>query len=210
MHHLTPRYKANRLISYQMTCSLAAHNKSGRCTKELAISKAGSQQNARRVLKAWVLLGHSLHQKEAHVDDSLKRMLLISLTEGTLASEDTLDSIAVATGDEIVQAPFVAPSASASSSRDGVPQESLLGDVATNVPPEIHREMLALAAQGAIPITTLSQRHRNKRSGRTEYGVPKGLANAFEYGYVHPNLPPPLGLVWQHQSGKWKLLHRGG
>ena len=42
-----------------------------------------------------------------------------------------------------------------------------------------------------------------ERAGLQEggYGVPSELRVALQYGYIHPNLPPPTGLRWLCRAG---------
>jgi hypothetical protein len=86
----------------------------------------------------------------------------------------------------------------------------LLDGAAVGVPPDVHARMLQLAQQDGIPITTQAQRRRAGMKRGSRYGVPETLKDAFQYGYIHPNLPPPLGLLWRASSGAWRLVPQGG
>ena len=79
------------------------------------------------------------------------------------------------------------------------------------VPAGIHERMEELAARGSIPITTLPQRLRSMPTAGSRYHVPKELLQARDYGYIGPNLPPPLGLHWvASDGGFWALREKGG
>lgn len=110
LHHLVPRYRDGCIVSYHMQCGLPNHNLPGkRCSRELAVHLAGSDENARRILKAWVLLGHSVSDRDLHMDKSSRQHLHTALKEGTLLPEKDLDALAVANADSMVVAPFCAP-----------------------------------------------------------------------------------------------------
>eukprot|EP00969_Alexandrium_andersonii_P012299 536758-Alexandrium_andersonii.AAC.1 len=98
-----------------MTCTQPAHRGSNRapCAKELAVAVAGSSESARRLLKAWVLLGASVGSRAEHMAPSWKGMLLQSLADNTLMQEAELDQIAMLSLDQDVAAPFAAGSADA-------------------------------------------------------------------------------------------------
>ena len=207
LHHLVPRYKDGSIFSYQMTCSLPQHNpsKQMRCTRELTVQLAGSPENARRVLKAWVLLGHSMPDRACHMDKSSRQQLLGALQDGTLFSEEELDRILAVTAESEIVAPFCENVGAKPAGR------KLLGAAGAGVSKDVHKEMEALAVSGGVPVTTLSQRQRNKLSSGTKYGVPVGpLQRALQFGYIHPNLPPPTGYVWKYYGGSWMLGIRGG
>ena len=87
---------------------------------------------------------------------------------------------------------------------------SILGPREEGVPEEVHAHMESLAQCGAIPVTQLEQRKRNKRVGKTEYGVPQWLAHALKYGYISPNLEAPKGYKWKYARGQWQLCAKGG
>ena len=210
MHHLTPRFKRDRTIqSYQMSCHLPQHNVGDqRCSRELTVTVTGSEESTRRILKAWVLLGHGLPTREQHMDAGSRQQLLTSLKDGTLLSESELDKISAASEKSAVVAPL-----QPKPSGDSPPPtnaKTLLGKRDGCVPEDAHNRMLDLAARGAIPITTLSQRQRNRLTSGTEYGVPPELKEALTYGYLHPNLAPPQGFRWGYQGGKWMLRIHGG
>eukprot|EP00439_Symbiodinium_sp_Y106_P006231 s4523_g1.t1 len=95
--------------------------------------------------------------------------------------------------------------------------EHLLGSgfagdtTAPATPPQVAARLESLIAEGRLPRTTADQRRRNQRTSGTTYGVPDGLKEALEAGYIHPNLPPPQGMVWNLVAHKTFVLQaRGG
>lgn len=211
MHHLVPRFKSKTdktIQSYQMTCHLPEHNTGDKkCSRELTVNLAGSEENARRVLKAWVLLGHGLPTRQEHMDPSTRQDLLNALNDGTLLPEHDLDVIKTSTAEDTALAPL---QPQPSGVLEGASNENLLGKRTAGVTAAVHKRMLVLAASGGIPITTPAQRKRNKLTPGTEYGVPAELREALFQGYLHPNLPPPRGFRWAYQGGKWFLRIHGG
>ncbi len=81
---------------------------------------------------------------------------------------------------------------------------------APGTPPHIAGLMQDMADRGMIPRTTPAQRRRYKRTAGTTYGVPKHLSVAFDWGYIHPDLPPPADYVWRCRAGVYSLAPRGG
>ena len=95
--------------------------------------------------------------------------------------------------------------------------EHLLGSgfasdtTAPATPPQVAARLEVLIAESRLPRTTAEQRRRNHRTSGTTYGVPDGLVEALEAGYIHPNLPPPQGMVWNLIAHKtFALQARGG
>lgn len=83
--------------------------------------------------------------------------------------------------------------------------DDLLGGRAFDCPEELHEEMLGLAASNDIPVTTPAQRKENLEKRPTFYGTP-ALREAVRWGYVHPSMKAPYGLVWkQVRPGAYKL-----
>ena len=71
--------------------------------------------------------------------------------------------------------------------------------------------MEELFRSGGVPQSTPEQRERNRGTSGSRYTVPKGpLQEALDWGYIGPNLPPPVGLRWVGHGGKWVLLVHGG
>ena len=201
-HQLVHRYTKGVLTGYQLSCRCAGHVS---CSKELAVAVAGSDENARRILKSWSLLGHGMTSRDEHMAPELKSLFLQSLRNNELLSEEALDKLASATLDDM-PAPF-APAPLEAPSKIG---RNILGNRSTDTPAEVHARMIEMASRGEIPITSLQQRVRNKRTSGSSYGVPEGLADAIRHGYISPNLAPPKGLVWRHRGGSWVLAPRGG
>ena len=84
------------------------------------------------------------------------------------------------------------------------------GDADVGVPPEAHQAMEAMALREQIPKTSLAQRQRNRPTSGSSYGVPAELVKARDFGYIHPNLPPPAGFIWRSDAGSFRLMPRGG
>ena len=204
-HHIVPRFKGEEITGYQLTCKHAHHIK---CSKEIACSVAGSPSHARRLLKAWALMGHSAASRDEHMGPKLKKSLLLALSDHTLLSETELDSIMSSLDEEEAVAPFAPPPVTAPLKADKA-VSTLLGQ-AGDVPQHIHEEMRALRRNGVIPETTLSQRLRNRPATDTSYSVPTDMRSAALLGYVGPNLTPPPGLIWRFKGGVWRLCPRGG
>ena len=182
--HFVQRRKDQKLVGYHMHCPF--HTK---CTKEIACSVAGGEAEARRFIKAWMLLGPGCGSKADHMDGRHKSVLLQALKEGTLCTEGALDEMANVFENGLeMPAPFTQPGeVGGQASSAGT---SLLGNVNAGVSEALHAEMEGLAAQRSIPITTSAQRRRNTISSNSQYDVPQPLAAAFRAGYIHPNLPP--------------------
>ena len=192
-HHLTPRFKDGSVVSYQMSCRAPDHNKGSKlCRRELSVQLAGGEQECRRVLKAWVLLGPSLRTREEHMDRGNKQMFIDALAQGSLLDEDALDNVATAASEAVEMdegvgkaggtfAPF--HDVPVPTNKSGQVKKRLLG-AAGGVPREIHQRMEELAASGGVPVTTLEQRRRNKLTGGTSYFVPAELQEALHNGYL--------------------------
>ena len=201
------RKKDGVTTGYHMTCKL--HQQ---CHKELAASVAGGLQEARRVLKAWTLLGASLPGRVAHMEVSHKTCC--SRLSRTVTSALRMNSTSWHPHQHRARhrhstfhafcCNYLCKDASQRSA------DNLLGE-AGNVPQELHEAMVLLAREGKIPRTTASQRARNNITNNSSYEVPQELEAALRAGYLHPNLPPPQGLVWRcRPGGHWKLGLRGG
>ena len=95
------------------------------CVAAKSFSKTvvgGSLEDVRRVLKGWVLLGHAMPSREVHMAVKHKNAMVGALQSGALLSEPELDSIAMASADSLMTAPFKpaeAPSSSGASSSAG-------------------------------------------------------------------------------------------
>ena len=119
------------------------------CHKEVAASVCGGLQQALRVLKAWVLLGPSFASREEHMHISQKKMLVNSLNEGTLMTEEELDMHA-GLADEAA-APFQESEMKHASSSNP------LGKPSDGVSEAFHAEMEEMARAGKIPMTSPEQ-----------------------------------------------------
>ena len=206
LHHLVPRFKESVLVGYQMTCCIAGHNTTAKCTREMSVNVAGSAEDCRRVLKAWVLLGHSMSSRDEHMDKATRDLLQEALKQHTLLSEAELDAILATSEESEIVAPFREPEPD---KKRTTKKKTLLGG-AGSVPKHIHEDMESLASSGGVPITTLAQRQRNKLTASTSYAVPSALQTALHHGYIGPNLPPPRGYYWAYSGGSWMLKIRGG
>ena len=198
---------SGNIIGYHMNCRCQGHHK---CTKELATRVAGGTTQARRLLKSWVLLGPAYPNRHLHMARGLRDELLQAIRAGTLMEEEELDKIAPTSHAEETTAPYQAATSVQGSQVEGRERQGLLGDRG-DLSQELHDNMEQLARTGGLPITTLEQRRRNRLSNTSFYEVPVALLPALRGGYLHPNLPPPAGLVWRIKPGaSWKLCARGG
>ena len=86
-----------------------------------------------------------------------------------------------------------------------------LNTSAPGTPPEMAARFACMMEEGILFSTTMEQRRRNRPTSGTQYGVPHGLREALDHGYIHPNLPPPPGLEWRRTAYKtMQLVARGG
>ncbi len=67
-----------------------------------------------------------------------------------------------------------------------------------------------MMSKGVIPRTTEAQRRRNIATEGTVYSVPVALNDAFRWGYIHPDLPPPANYIWRGTGKGYRLCRRGG
>ena len=189
-----------------MTCCLRTHNEVSRCTRELAFSVAGGERACRQALKAWSIFGMTVSTREDHKD--LWPAVLESLRSNSLISEEELDGMSGLVSEA---PPAVEVSAPLAPLAPPVPagNRGVLGKRDPAVPLDIHVELERMAVAGLIPATTLAQRQRCMRTTAV-VGVPESLALPKRLGYIHPNLPPPQGMLWRCQGGRWHLAPRGG
>eukprot|EP00971_Amphidinium_carterae_P181572 3602469-Amphidinium_carterae.1 len=167
---------------------------------------------ARCMLKAWIVFGSTVLERDDHMFQVWKLIKLMK-DQGGLPEEPLLDSNAPTAFDTVLREgidPDLPPSAGTA-----LPQtphhERLLGAAAPGVPASIHEQMRALVARGALPNTTTAARTRNKFTSGTTYGVPPFYADARKFGYLHPNLPAPTGYHWRIKDGStWVLSHKRG
>ena len=159
---LTPRYVKGTLGGYQMTCTRDAHKGERRCTKEVSISVAGGEDLALRMLKAWIVFGSSVPDRDTH-RTQVWTLIKDMAKEGGLPSQDELDRNApqdwsIINADMVV-GDFQLPETSMVSS------PSRLGEALPGVPEAVHARMEAMALAGSLPITTPQQRKRAKFTG---------------------------------------------
>ena len=202
VHRLVPRYVSGELAAYQLSCRCPGHDK---CSKELSLQVGKGASTTRRLLKTWALLGMGMSTRDHHMHPDIKHLLLESLAAGHVLAEEELDTIAEVGQDDDVVHPL-APAQAPLQTQD----ENPLGQAAHDVPPGVHQAMVELVATGALPITSLQQRQRNRRCGGSAYGVPPALAAALQYGYISPNLAAPQGMKWVVNASSWRLVPRGG
>ena len=187
IHHLIGRKKDGITIGYHMTCKLHAD-----CHKEIAATVTGGLSEARRVLKAWILVGAALPNRTEHMKIAHKNQLVAALKTGSLCTEEELDMLAPMSSTSTCTAPFSSSVATTPASCAQPSQSSVLG-AAGHASDELHNSMEELASTGKIPVTTPQQRSRNRVTSNSSYEVPKEFEEALKAGYIHPNLPPPEG-----------------
>jgi hypothetical protein len=85
-----------------------------------------------------------------------------------------------------------------------------LGGPAEGCPQEVHDRMLALFAKGGVPRSTPAMRLKHRRTAGEGYKIFSSLQEAFDFGYVSPNLNPPLGFIWGRRGEGWQLKPQGG
>merc|ERR1711920_303308 len=83
--------------------------------------------------------------------------------------------------------------------------EDVLGGRNLDCPDEFHKEMVALAQRGEIPITKPMQRENYSRRRPTFHGSPQ-WRQASMMGYIHPDIPAPTGTKWKKVAFGWKLV----
>ena len=208
---LTPRFKDKVLSGFQMTCMQPSHNKGRKCTKEVSFGVAGSENICRRMLKSWIVYGASVRTRDDHMIGAWQTIKQLR-RDDCLPPEGDLDDNVVTDWEDYNdvkqaqkdckpqgRAKSKASAKAAASHRAA----SLLGDALEGVPANIHDQMVLLASQGVIPITSAAQRSRQKGTGGSSYGVPRFLSDTATYGYISPNLPAPAGFVWRcHYTSK--------
>eukprot|EP00971_Amphidinium_carterae_P346019 6487267-Amphidinium_carterae.1 len=158
----TPRMKAGQLAGYQMTCTHPKHQ-SPKCTKELSISVAGDNDMCQRMLQAWVVYGSTLPTRDSHMKEAWKLIMQLrddkavpTLLQLQEEAPQDWDEVSKSKPVKSKKAPKLKGRAAAEDADD-----QLLGDALPEVPPEVHAEMVSLAQQGFLPITTPAQRRRN-------------------------------------------------
>ena len=195
-----------------MSCTNPRHNTNRKCSREMSNHITGGNSETRRMLKLWVIMGSCCVDRDGpagHMSRPWTALFLDMKKDSTLPSEQVLDDLAVTDWAAELPVPGVEqPRPVKRRATDKVPD--VLGDRAADVPEHVHAEMRRLAEQGLIPTSSLAQRERSRFIKGCAYLVPDALKEAHQYGYVHPNLPPPLGLRWRGRNGTWALTMAGG
>jgi hypothetical protein len=215
INRITPRWSRDGVASgFQMSCTNPLHNLLGgrKCSKEVSYAIAGSEETAIQMLKAWVLWGAFDSDRDTHMVVTWADVVAQS-TSGLLPSMAQLNTMLISDWTSF-EAPLLhhagIVAGSSSAGIGGLIVGDLLGGIVEGVPQNVHAQMVALVEAGSIPVSTVAMRLRSRGTSASEYGVPTGLAQARDYGYIGPNLPPPLGMVWKCRGGKWSLAPRGG
>ena len=151
-HHLTGRYTAGSLTGYAMACRHPGHF---RCSKEMSANVAGSLQQARVALKAWIILGSTVADRNTHMNKEFRQILIDGLLAKSFLPEPELDDMMKNSSNANGQ--FESPFVTSSQDSKGKPSArgATLGQRGGEVPPALHERMCNLAAEGAIPTTTL-------------------------------------------------------
>lgn len=211
------------VVGYQATCADPRHaGGPKKCSKEIAFSTVGGQPECKRLLKAWLLLSAGYPTRDEHVHGSVKAMLTERLKAGELLDETDLDAAVSCDAAAEVRVPWVEKATDSVSAAaeprarkrrkqaESAQRSDLLGSPVVGVPKAVHDSMVSLASTGALPRSTTAQRERNKLSDGSKYAVPKELKTALRWGYIHPNVAPPLGMTWRCCAGNWRLVRQGG
>ena len=177
-----------------------------------------------QVLKAYAVFGSGAPSKEAH-NESWDTIIGLG---DELPSHIDLDAMLEAAGSEddggqlegLVQVHVIAEKRvrkrakgkTTQAASAGNADELLdgLGGIGAGVPQDVHDSALSLFHRGALPATTIEQRARSRMTPGTGYHTPAELSALLQWGYIGPNLRPPLGYVWQAGVGLWRLRPRGG
>ena len=211
-HWLTPRHADHQSepVSWQMSCKHEGHDK---CSRELRVSSTASADYAPRVLKAWVVFGLGTRSKPQHKDSFAEILALGDNLPSDADLEAMIQDLPTAPVGEVqgvkVDADNV-PKPRKVGGKTGSTSNDVLGGCSAGVPMEVHEIALGYATRGVLPLTTPTQRARNRMAPKTGYYTPEDMTPLLRYGYIHPNLPPPLGNYWCCRSGTWWLASRGG
>ena len=175
---MVARFDADgQVLGYHMNCRSPGHFK---CTKEISTTVTGGASQARRLLKSWVLLAPAHKDRQSHMARALRDELLQAIRNSTLMTEDELDMLAPSSVSAETQAPFRRVGLLERQTELAQPQpHSLLGEQG-EASQELHAEMEQMAATGAVPITTLLQRRRNRLANTSFYEVPANLLPALQ------------------------------
>ena len=225
-HWLTPRHAPHSadIIAWQLTCNWPGHNRHSRCTRELRITSTSSSDFAQRVLKAYAVFGGGTPGKEEHKatwndiiglgDDMPSHLDLDAMLQAAESADaggrvEDLVEVHAAAGNRGRRATRKRPQAALAGDAADEPLDGL-GGIGAGVPQDVHEHALSLFNRGALPATTVEQRTRSRMTPGTGYHTPEALSPLLQWGYIHPNLRPPLGYYWQAGGGQWRLRPRGG
>ena len=81
---------------------------------------------------------------------------------------------------------------------DAIIGNDVLGGRHKDIPKDVHKRMVKLAAKNGIPITTPRERKFWALKRRTYQGD-MTWKWPVKYGYLHPDLPPPKGFFWKRR-----------
>ena len=226
---MPPRFAGGggQITSVQVTCVRPHHFDNSRCTREVALTQAnGCVEHSKHMLVTWLVWGWHSATKAEH--KKVWAAVVEASKEGTLPDLDTLRAIQEVLEEEqntqevkALKATLLqenkkksrTTATSAASSRSPAPpapEVDILGGLSPGVSPELHDRMCQLARDGQLPVTSPSQRSRNVPTKNTAYKTPACWTDAFRSGYIHPNLPAPLGWIWRRRDSTMILLPRGG
>ena len=81
----------------------------------------------------------------------------------------------------------------------------ILGGVAPGVSQSVHEAMVAMANEGALPVTTMTRRS-SLQTSTAKTSVPHVFELAAKHFYLHPALPAPKGYKWHRRAHlEWDL-----
>ena len=175
---------------------------------------AGSDELAQRMLKAWIVWGEVAANKDEHrgmwsrVQDARTNNTLPCLTDlhRSLRGESSC----------LPGPPIQLPegnSVAASGSAEPEPKRRCVGVAAERggSVDAIESQLLQMMQEGILPTARARQRARQQLTDTTRYRVPEALLEALRRGLINPNLPPPLGMLWEPRPGNaWALAPQGG
>jgi len=83
--------------------------------------------------------------------------------------------------------------------------KDILGGRLWDTDPQLHEEMVAMAARGEVPLSSTSVRKNNMLRKPTFHG-PAQWKDAVKNGYLHPSANAPSGMKWRNMNPGWKLV----
>ena len=214
---ITPKMQLLSSIphSFQATCLNAGH---GTCNKTFSVAKCGgSADMCNRLLKLWLLLGRSTEGPGNHKHkEAWDRIVVDAYEKDTVPSNADLDAMAATGSDLSAEAPVPArtrltgkrPEKIETEKHDAAPGL----DSGPSTPPDVRARMQERMDRGEIPVSTVEQRRRNKRTAGSEYYYIAAVwEEAIRYNYVSPGLRNPYGWYWRPEPGnKWRLCPQLG